>query len=301
MEFFPDKSFKINIDTTNSFPTGAGCASSASGGACLAQCVKSVLLKILETHNKHMIDKALKLDLSVLARKLSGSASRSVYGGFVQWDTSGISTCFKDENYWSDISIILLIVSDKKKDFGSTDGMKISVETSDYLKYRVKEQVPERLKQIKNAIENKDYSELYKITMKESNSLHAVCRDTYPSLNYLNDTSQFIIKCVNVINNEYDDKKSEKNELKCGYTFDAGPNAWIITSNKYKSMIKDFFENLLQENEDTEELVNKLMNSDNFNLNKDLLIKLVQEQKINKYKIDKVVTFKSGRGCYCIS
>jgi diphosphomevalonate decarboxylase len=235
-----------------------------------------------------------------MARKLSGSASRSVYGGFVEWDTNGISTCFKDENYWDDLSIILLIVSDNKKDYSSTDGMKISVDTSDYLKYRIDNQVPERLKSIKNAIEKKDYNQLYKITIMESNSLHAVCRDTYPSLNYLNDTSNFIIKCVNLINSEFENKSSDF-QLKCGYTFDAGPNSWIITSNKYKKSIIEFFEILINKNYGLTEKLDKIIKINDLDVNKVVLSKLISEQVEFEYNIEKIVSFRPGKGCYMLT
>jgi diphosphomevalonate decarboxylase len=76
--------------------------------------------------------------LSALARQGSGSACRSIYGGFVEWEKynekhKSIAKQLYDETYW-DLSILLLIVSDKRKDTGSTDGMKMSKETSELLK-----------------------------------------------------------------------------------------------------------------------------------------------------------------------
>ena len=76
---------------------------------------------------------------SHLARQASGSACRSIYGGIVEWekynDTSKLSVANQlvDFDYW-DLRIILLIVNDKKKDIGSTEGMKLSKETSSFLK-----------------------------------------------------------------------------------------------------------------------------------------------------------------------
>jgi diphosphomevalonate decarboxylase len=53
---------------------------------------------------------------------------------------------------------------------------------------------------MKQAIESRDFQKLAEITIKDSNNFHAICQDTYPPINYLNDTSNFIIKCVEVIN-----------------------------------------------------------------------------------------------------
>ncbi len=83
-------------------------------------------------------------EISALARLGSGSACRSVFGGFVEWiaesennkqiKSHGIQ--IKDEKFWEDFNISLIIVSDKKKDKGSTDGMKLSWETSEFLKVK---------------------------------------------------------------------------------------------------------------------------------------------------------------------
>jgi diphosphomevalonate decarboxylase len=73
--------------------------------------------------------------LSHLARLGSGSACRSMHGGIVEWhrkdEETGLSIAKQivDENYW-DLTVLLFIVSDRRKDIGSTDGMKISKETS---------------------------------------------------------------------------------------------------------------------------------------------------------------------------
>lgn len=55
---------------------------------------------------------------------------------------------------------------------------------------------------MKEIIANKDLEKLCEITMKDSNNFHAVCRDSFPSINYMNDTSNFIQKCVNQINSK---------------------------------------------------------------------------------------------------
>jgi diphosphomevalonate decarboxylase len=91
-----------------------------------------VLLAMLFEHDNN------KELLSSLARQGSGSACRSIYGGFVEWDKfdqkyTSIAKQLYDESHW-DLNISLLIVTDKRKDIGSTDGMRISKETSELLK-----------------------------------------------------------------------------------------------------------------------------------------------------------------------
>ena len=63
------------IESDNFVPTAAGLASSASAYAALAGACNEAL-------DLNLSDK----DLSRLARRGSGSASRSIYGGFAEWE-----------------------------------------------------------------------------------------------------------------------------------------------------------------------------------------------------------------------
>lgn len=310
-KYFSNEFVEINISSTNSFPTGAGCASSASGGAAFSVCLKDVLIKVLKRKlllkenikddEKNNITKAIEeissIDLSSIARKLSGSASRSVFGGFVEWSTSGISRVYKDENYWKDIRMLLLVISNKTKDYSSTDGMKYSKETSEFLKYRIENLFPQRMISIKEIIDKKDFEELCLITMKESNSLHAVCRDTYPSLNYLNETSQFVINNVNILNDLYGENKKEN--IICGYSFDAGPNAWVLTNSSNMEKIKKYFELVLNNNNDMD-YDKRLESVRNLGLNIDMKLveKSIKDQILNNYFVEEIIDFELGKGAY---
>jgi len=66
---------KAKVESVNSFPTAAGLASSASGAAALALAASSAAGLKLSSR-----------DLSIIARRNSGSGSRSVEGGFVEWE-----------------------------------------------------------------------------------------------------------------------------------------------------------------------------------------------------------------------
>jgi diphosphomevalonate decarboxylase len=67
--------YKLHISSYNTFPTGAGLASSAAGLACFVH----VLAKLYNAQETYAGE------LSTVARQGSGSASRSLYGGFVRW------------------------------------------------------------------------------------------------------------------------------------------------------------------------------------------------------------------------
>lgn len=102
----------------------------------------AILVKTLAILMNYKNSKFNGEEISALARQGSGSACRSVFGGFVEWiaesetnkEIKSHGVQLQNENYWKDFNISLLIVSDKKKDYASTDGMKLSRETSEFLK-----------------------------------------------------------------------------------------------------------------------------------------------------------------------
>jgi len=210
--------WKVHICSVNNFPTAAGLASSAAGYACLVYC-------LAEVYN-------LKTELSDIARQGSGSSSRSIYGGFVQWckgskpdGSDSIARPIAPASHWPDLHVIILVVSDQKKFVGSTEGMQQSVRTSELLQHWTKHCVPRAIESLTKAIHNKDFAQLAEITMKSSNQLHAVCLDTYPPIMYLSDTSKSIIRLVHQFNDFH-------KQTLLGYTFDAGPNACLVAEER---------------------------------------------------------------------
>lgn len=210
-------SWHVHICSENNFPTAAGLASSAAGYACLVY----ALTQLYE----------VKGDISGLARQGSGSACRSVYGGFVQWHRGVDGDCEESRHsiaeqlvkasHWPELRILILVVNDVKKNTSSTTGMKRSVETSELLKYRIQQCVPQRIEEMKKAIMEKDFEKFAEITMKDSNQFHAVCLDTYPPAVYMNNVSHSIVEMIHSFN-------SLSSRAKVAYTFDAGPNACIF-------------------------------------------------------------------------
>ncbi|KPJ15582.1 Diphosphomevalonate decarboxylase [Papilio machaon] len=211
-------SWKVRVCSENNFPTAAGLASSAAGYACLV----TALAKLYK----------IKTDVSVLARIGSGSACRSVFGGFVRWHagvnadgSDSIATQIADSTHWPEMKALILVVSDIKKHTSSTVGMMNSVNTSDLLKYRAKYTVPRRTEEISEAILKKDFAKFAELTMKDSNQFHAVCLDTYPPCVYMTDVSHKIVEIIHAYNDMC-------GELKVAYTFDAGPNACLYLLDK---------------------------------------------------------------------
>lgn len=224
----------LHIVSENNFPTAAGLASSAAGFAALVVAIAK-LYKL-----PHLMS-----EISKIARKGSGSACRSLFGGYVAWemgdlengdDSKAVEVASLD--YWPTMKAAILVVSDDKKDTPSTTGMQTTVATSDLFQWRIKEVVPRRFEEMKRSIVDRDFQTFADLTMKDSNSFHAVCLDSYPPIFYLTDTSKKIIKLIHALN-----EKEGRNVA--AYTFDAGPNAVIYyeeqNENKVLGLIHKYF------------------------------------------------------------
>ncbi|KAG9229351.1 GHMP kinase [Amylocarpus encephaloides] len=206
----------LKIVSENNFPTAAGLASSAAGFAALVRAIA----------NLYELP-ASPTELSRIARQGSGSACRSLFGGYVAWQM-GTKTDGSDSlavevapaSHWPTMRALILVVSAEKKGVSSTSGMQITVATSELFQRRAEVVVPKHMAEMEEAIRNKDFEKFGQVTMKESNSFHAVCLDTFPPIFYLNDVSKAAIRVVEDIN-----KKAGKTIA--AYTFDAGPNAVI--------------------------------------------------------------------------
>ncbi|KAH8413585.1 hypothetical protein KR222_000443 [Zaprionus bogoriensis] len=208
-------SWKLHIASYNNFPTAAGLASSAAGYACLVY----TLARLYEL--------PLNEELTTIARQGSGSACRSLYGGFVHWQrgsaedgSDSIAVQLQPAEHWPNMHMLILVVNDARKKTGSTKGMQLAVQTSALIAHRANEVVPRRIEQLSAAIKSRDFSTFAEITMKESNQLHAIALDTYPPCVYMNDVSHAIASFVH-------DYNESVGCLQAAYTFDAGPNACL--------------------------------------------------------------------------
>lgn len=240
------QSMNVHVSSYNTFPTAAGLASSAAGYAALVYGLIQLYNAQEEFHGQ----------FTTIARMGSGSACRSLHGGFVSWlcgndphygnghDSIAVQIC--DENHWSELRAVILVVCDTKKTTSSTAGMNASVQTSQLLQYRAKYVVPQRMKDIEQAFRDKNFTAFATLTMKDSNQFHATCLDTYPPIFYMNDASRSIICVVHAYNDYYItmtknqhlgkstvEGASNGGDLRVAYTFDAGPNAVLYTLDKY--------------------------------------------------------------------
>ena len=180
-------------------------------------------------------------ELSTIARQGSGSACRSLYGGFVRWDMGDASACpdardskavqVAGEGHWPELVVLIAVASAAKKETGSTDGMQRSVATSALLAHRAAAVVPARLAAMQAAYASRDFGAFARLTMADSNQFHATCLDTYPPVFYMNETSRRVVGLVHRLNGEEGGPPGAAPAAPiAGYTFDAGPNAVIFTT-----------------------------------------------------------------------
>lgn len=205
---------KALIVSSNNFPTASGLASSASGFAALA-CACNAALN-LNFDNK---------ELSSIARLGSGSATRSIFGGFVEWLNTHAENI--DDANW-DVGMISVIVSKEEKTISSREGMKITQNTSPfYQQWLIQSKLD--LMEIKEAIKNRDFELVGVITEKNSFNLHAIMLSSNPSLLYWESDTIKVIQIVKML---------RKEGLSCYTTIDAGANVNILCRLSQADMIK---------------------------------------------------------------
>ncbi|KAH8865027.1 Diphosphomevalonate decarboxylase [Schistosoma japonicum] len=215
----------ICVETENNFPTAAGLASSASGTAAFAFALGKMY--------------SLDGDYTSFSRRGSGSSCRSLSGGFVLWSSnrgdylhpSFVQQLFPS-SHWPELKVLICVVNEHSKHIGSTDAMLNCVNTSDLFRSGRVLSAKIHEKQAISALRERDFSALAEVTMRESNQLHAVCLDTWPPCVFLNHLSYSIMDFVHRINKYF--KKSV-----VAYTFDAGPNAFLLTeSHNIENILK---------------------------------------------------------------
>lgn len=213
------------IESINHVPTAAGLASSASGLAALAGAAS--LAAGLDLSKK---------ELSRLARRGSGSASRSIYGGFAEWekgtsDMDSVAVPIDDADW--DIGMIFIIVEDGRKDVSSTEGMRRVVETSPYYEGWVSSAASD-LVEIKAAIQDQDLVKVGEVAERSAMKMHALNLSANPPFNYWSPESVAAMRKVS----EFRDQ---------GYpvylTMDAGPNVKLICK---ASEMDELYESLLK-------------------------------------------------------
>ncbi|MGF3182676.1 diphosphomevalonate decarboxylase [Facklamia sp. P12934] len=203
---------KARVISYNHVPTAAGLASSASAFAALAcACNEALNLNLSQE------------ELSIMARFGSGSASRSLFGGFVEWEKgqgedsqSSFARAFDDADW--DIGMIALVVNHKAKKFSSRQAMQHTIETSPFYALWA-EEVAKDLALIKAAIKARDIQKIGQIAEHNAMKMHATMLAANPSFSYFQAESLKAMEAV---------RQLRKTGLTAYFTMDAGPNVKII-------------------------------------------------------------------------
>lgn len=203
------------IESINHVPSAAGLASSASAFAALAKA---------STLHLNLKDE----ELSRLARMGSGSASRSVYGGFVEWqmghDHESSLAVPLENSAWPEIRMIVCFVNEKKKSFSSSEAMKETVDKSAYYPAWVK-QSKKDIQKAKEYILKQDIVSLGKLVQENALRMHA-------SLMAVNKW-YFEPGTIEIMNRVRDIQK----DIPVFFTMDAGPNVKLLTLEKHVDQV----------------------------------------------------------------
>nr|WP_276939186.1 diphosphomevalonate decarboxylase [Helcococcus sueciensis] len=235
---------RVEIHSFNHVPTAAGLASSASGFAALSAALNSLFELNYDKEN-----------LTKLARLGSGSASRSIYGGFVEWikgEDHETSFAKKIDDGDFDIAMIILVLNEEKKDISSRKAMKQTVETSPLYKSFV-ESSKRDIFAIKKAIKDRDIDEIGKIAEHNAMKMHATMLGSNPPIIYFKEKS---IQAINKV------KELRKMGFSVYYTMDAGPNVkLIVRKTEVDKIIKELkeFDNIIISNIGNDVIVEELV------------------------------------------
>ncbi len=210
---------RAEVISRNNFPTGTGIASSASAFAALTVAACGAL-------GLDLSEQAL----SALARLSSGSACRSVPGGYVEWhagynhDTSYAESIAPPEHW--DLVDLVAIVSEAHKAVGSIGGHTLAP-TSPLQAARVAD-AERRLDLCRKAILERDFDALAEVAEHDTLMMHAVMMTSRPALIYWLPATLRIMEAV---------RGWRSDGVPACFTIDAGPNVHVITTAPYREKL----------------------------------------------------------------
>ena len=203
----------FRVESHNNFPTAAGLASSASAFAALVVAA----------------DRALGLGLaasrlSELARRGSGSAARSIFGGFVEMSRGDLedgSDCVASglagSDHWP-LRVVVAITDRGGKRVSSTDGMNLTQQTSPYYQPWV-DSVEADLAEARSAILARDFERTAEVAEHSALKMHASALASRPGLLYWNPAT---LACLHEIRGMREDG------VGVFFTIDAGPQVKAV-------------------------------------------------------------------------
>lgn len=210
------------VNSRNDFPGGAGLASSASGIAALTVAAAGAAgLELTER------------ELSIIARRGSASAARSIFGGFVELHTGTArdgSDSFAEPlmaaSDWP-LNVVVAITQLTPKATSSTEGMLATSGSSPFYQTWV-ENAPSALDEMRSAVLAKDFQKTGELAERSCLAMHSLMLTTNPPLIYWNPATLEVIQLVLRLRNE---------GVECYFTIDAGPQVKILCESQNASRI----------------------------------------------------------------
>lgn len=201
----------FRVATENSFPSAAGIASSASGFAALTLAVLRALGREVSVAEQ-----------SALARSSgSGSASRSVLGGYVMWpvEDAGAESAagqILPAEHW-DLRDVIALVEKSHKEVSSLDGHR-RAHTSPYFEQRQKD-LPGRFERLRQALEKRDFASFGEVLEEEAIDLHLIGMSSRPPIFYWKPATLAVLEAV---------RRLRAEGIEAASTMDAGANVHVI-------------------------------------------------------------------------
>lgn len=216
---------RAKVISHNFVPTAAGLASSASGLAALAGACNEAL--------------GLDLDeqaLSRLARRGSGSACRSIFGGFVEWekghdDQTSYAQQIPSNGFEEELAMVFVLINDQQKDVSSRDGMRRTVETSHFYQGWL-DSVETDLMELKQAIAEKSFQTVGEVMERNGLKMHGTTLAANPPFTYWSPDSLKAMQAV---------RELRALGIPCYFTMDAGPNVKVLVEKKNQTAVQAKF------------------------------------------------------------
>lgn len=203
---------RAHVSSTNTVPTAAGLASSASGFAALATAACAAYHVQVD-----------KRDLSRIARRGSGSAARSIFGGVVRWEAGeDDASSYAQPLDWRgpELRLVVARVSTARKSVSSREGMRRTIETSPFYEGWVRSN-RELVLRASEAIAHGDLQTLGALTELSTMRMHASMLGAEPPLRYLEARSFALFDAISALRDR---------GVEAWATADAGPNVKILTT-----------------------------------------------------------------------
>ena len=208
----------VVVESENSFPTAAGLASSASGFAALVTAVNGMLERPFDGGY-----------LALIARRCSGSAPRSLLGGFVELAVDGDRTAVSSilgRREWP-LEVVVAVTSKAAKTVGSTEGMERTRTSSDFYREWVASSFGD-LAAARSAILASDFGALATVAEASCLKMHAVAMAARPGLVYWNGTT---VECLHRV------RELRKDGVPVFFTIDAGPQLKAVCEPGYSDRV----------------------------------------------------------------